>query len=68
MATGAVLENYKAQSVSVERGFRFLKDPLFFARSLFLKSPAFAFFAFKEATPPAAQPPRDAGGSDPAAG
>lgn len=36
----ALLENYKAQSVSVERGFRFLKDPLFFAQSLFLKSPA----------------------------
>jgi len=25
--------------VSVERGFRFLKDPLFFAHSLFLKKP-----------------------------
>ena len=31
---------YKAQGVTVERGFRFLKDPLFFADSLFLKSPA----------------------------
>ena len=35
-----MLENYTAQGVSVERGFRFLKDPLFFANSLFLKSPA----------------------------
>jgi transposase len=32
------LEEYKAQQ-SNERGFRFLKDPLFFASSLFLKSP-----------------------------
>lgn len=31
--------HYKDQGVSVERGFRFLKDPLFFAHSLFLKSP-----------------------------
>jgi transposase len=30
---------YKQQSTSVERGFRFLKDPLFFAHSLFLKKP-----------------------------
>jgi len=34
-----MLENYKDQGVSVERGFRFLKDPLFFAHSLFLKKP-----------------------------
>jgi len=34
------LNTYKAQSTSVERGFRFLKDPLFFAHSLFLKKPA----------------------------
>jgi transposase len=34
-----MLENYTAQGISVERGFRFLKDPLFFADSLFLKSP-----------------------------
>lgn len=32
-------EHYTAQGVSVERGFRFLKDPLFFAHSLFLKKP-----------------------------
>ena len=35
----AMLEHYTAQGVSVERGFRFLKDPLFFAHSLFLKKP-----------------------------
>ncbi len=34
-----MLENYKDQDVSVERDFRFLKDPLFFAQSLFLKKP-----------------------------
>lgn len=32
------LKEYKAQQ-SNERGFRFLKDPLFFASSVFLKSP-----------------------------
>jgi transposase len=32
-----MLAAYKAQGVAVERGFRFLKDPLFFADSLFLK-------------------------------
>lgn len=35
----AMLSQYKAQGISVERGFRFLKDPLFFADSLFLKNP-----------------------------
>jgi transposase len=34
-----MLSVYKAQGVSVERGFRFLKDPMFFAESLYLKSP-----------------------------
>jgi transposase len=34
-----MLSEYKAQATSVERGFRFLKDPLFFADSLFLKNP-----------------------------
>ena len=33
-----VFEHYKGQ-MYVERGFRFLKDPLFFASSLFLKKP-----------------------------
>ena len=40
LSSAAMLENYTAQGVSVERGFRFLKDPMFFAHSLFLKSPA----------------------------
>jgi transposase len=35
-----MLSHYKEQGVTVERGFRFLKDPFFFAHSLFLKSPA----------------------------
>ncbi len=33
------LKEYKCQQ-SVERGFRFLKDPLFFASSVFLKTPS----------------------------
>jgi transposase len=39
LPAAAMLENYTAQGISVERGFRFLKDPLFFADSLFLKNP-----------------------------
>lgn len=35
----SLLNCYKEQSSAVERGFRFLKDPMFFADSLFLKSP-----------------------------
>jgi transposase len=35
-----MLHSYKEQGQTVERGFRFLKDPLFFADSLFLKRPA----------------------------
>lgn len=34
-----LLEVYKDQGVSVERGFRFLKDPVFYAESLYLKKP-----------------------------
>jgi transposase len=34
-----MLMHYTGQGISVERGFRFLKDPLFFADSLFLKKP-----------------------------
>lgn len=34
-----LLEVYKDQGVTVERGFRFLKDPMFYAESLYLKSP-----------------------------
>ena len=40
LSDSAMLVAYKAQGHSVERGFRFLKDPMFFADSLFLKSPA----------------------------
>lgn len=39
LSADQVLSVYKAQGVSVERGFRFLKDPLFYAESLYLKSP-----------------------------
>lgn len=39
LSPAAMLSQYKAQGISVERGFRFLKDPLFFADSLFLKNP-----------------------------
>lgn len=39
LSSQAMLEHYTAQGVSVERGFRFLKDPMFFAHSLFLKKP-----------------------------
>lgn len=40
LSAAAMLDNYTAQGISVERGFRFLKDPMFFAHSLFLKNPA----------------------------
>ena len=39
LSTAEMLSVYKAQGVTVERGFRFLKDPMFFADSLFLKKP-----------------------------
>lgn len=39
LSTEAMLAHYTAQGISVERGFRFLKDPMFFADSLFLKKP-----------------------------
>jgi len=35
-----LLTVYKEQNCSVERGFRFLKDPFFFASSFFLKKPS----------------------------
>ena len=38
LSASDALREYKAQQ-GVERGFRFLKDPLFFADSVFLKSP-----------------------------
>lgn len=31
---------YKSQTTTVERGFRFLKDPLFFASAMYLKKPS----------------------------
>ncbi len=39
LSAESVLTHYKAQS-SVEHGFRFLKDPLFFVSSLFIKKPS----------------------------
>ena len=39
LSAAQMLSNYMEQGVSVERGFRLLKDPLFFAHSLFLKKP-----------------------------
>ena len=38
LSNDSMLKEYKAQQ-SCERGFGFLKDPLFFADSIFLKSP-----------------------------
>jgi len=38
LSDGELLSHYKDQQ-KVEKGFRFLKDPLFFASSLFLKKP-----------------------------
>jgi transposase len=38
LSAANALREYKAQQ-GVERGFRFLKDPLFFTSSVFLKSP-----------------------------
>jgi transposase len=40
LTTEELLTLYKDQNCSVERGFRFLKDPMFFAHSLFLKKPS----------------------------
>ena len=40
LPTEELLTLYKDQNCSVERGFRFLKDPMFFAHSLFLKKPS----------------------------
>jgi transposase len=34
-----IIEVYKDQNVSVERGFRFMKDPLIYADRLFIKKP-----------------------------
>ena len=40
LAPEEVIAAYKRQNASVERGFRFLKSPTFFADSLFLKKPS----------------------------
>ncbi len=39
LSNESLFQRYKAQS-QVERGFRFLKDPLFFVSSLFIKKPS----------------------------
>jgi transposase len=39
LGDGQVLDAYRKDQQKVERGFRFLKDPLFMASTLFLKSP-----------------------------
>lgn len=36
----SVLEAYKSQASSIESGFGFLKDPIFFAESFFVKKPS----------------------------
>lgn len=36
----AIIDAYKNKNDSIERGFRFLKDPYFFASSFFLKKPS----------------------------
>jgi transposase len=36
----SVLEAYKSQASSIENGFGFLKDPIFFAESFFVKKPS----------------------------
>lgn len=38
LSTEQILEDYKAQSSSVERGFRFLKSPEFFADGMYLQT------------------------------
>jgi len=38
LSQGEILSEYKAQQ-SNERGFRFLKDPLFFTSNVFVKNP-----------------------------
>ena len=38
ISASELIDLYKAQGVSVEEGFRFFKDPLFFADAFFLKS------------------------------
>ena len=40
LSADQVITAYKNQNASIERGFRFLKDPYFFASSLFIKKPS----------------------------
>lgn len=40
LSSEQVIDAYKNQNASVERGFRFLKDPQFFVSSFFLKKPS----------------------------
>lgn len=40
MSAEEALSNYKAQGTSIERGFRFLKDPMFFADGVYLQKPS----------------------------
>ena len=40
LSSEEVIEAYKNQNASIERGFRFLKDPHFFVSSFFLKKPS----------------------------
>ncbi|MEL7431840.1 MAG: IS1634 family transposase [Chlamydiota bacterium] len=40
MSSAEILNGYKKQNETVERGFRFLKDPYLFTSSLFVKKPA----------------------------
>ncbi len=37
LSSERIIEKYKNQNSSIERGFRFLKDPLFFVSSFYLK-------------------------------
>jgi transposase len=43
LSSEAILSKYNGQQ-SVERGFRFLKDPMFLTDSVFVKSPVFSQF------------------------
>lgn len=40
LSAQAVIEAYKNQNASIERGFRFLKDPRFFVSSFYIKKPS----------------------------
>jgi len=40
LSPSEVIEAYKNQNASIERGFRFLKDPQFFVSSFYLKKPS----------------------------